>query len=434
MRSIWQAEYDRSRPHFPHLEGDAKTDVLIIGGGMAGVLCAHFLAHAGVDCMLAEAEQIGDGITKNTTAKVTSQHRLLYADLQRQKGKAVAERYFRLQEDAIGEYRRLCDAHGCEFLEEDLFVYDTKSREKLEQEAEVLRSFGANAEVVGRIELPISVAGALKRAGQGQIHPLRFLNTVAEGLPIYEHTRILRVRGTDAATDRGVIHAKRIIFATHFPFLNRHGSYFLKMYQSRSYVLELEGAGLDGMYLDAASNGLTFCTVGDHLLIGGGSHRTGKDGGAWGDAERFADMHYPDAKRVSRWATQDCMSLDGFPYVGNYSGLTPNWYVATGFCKWGMTSSMMAAKWLAEHILGKSEEHFALISPSRSMLRAQLAVNAYEAASSLLRLTPRRCPHMGCALQWNSREHTWDCPCHGSRFDEAGHLIDNPAVRDLKNK
>ncbi len=354
-----------------------------------------------------------------------------YAALQRKKGSAVADRYFHLQEEAIGEYRRLCDVHACAFREEDLYVYDTKSREGLEREAEVLRAFGADAEVVDRIDLPITVAGALKRSGQGQIHPLRFLDAIAAGLPIYEHTHVLHVHGTDAETDHGVIHAKRIVFATHFPFVNRHGSYFLKMYQSRSYVLELEGVALDGMYLDATSNGLTFCTVGDHLLIGG-SHRTGKEGSAWKAAESFAAAHYPDAKRVSRWATQDCMTLDGFPYIGNYSGLTPDWYVATGFCKWGMTSSMMAAKWLTEHLTGKSDEHFARISPSRSLLHAQLAVNAYEAASSLLRFTGPRCPHMGCALQWNRREHTWDCPCHGSRFSEDGQLIDDPAVKNLK--
>ena len=148
----------------------------------------------------------------------------------------------------------------------------------------------------------------------------------------------------------------------------------------------------------------------------------------------FSRFHYPEAKITHHWATQDCMSLDGIPYIGQYSAKTPNLYVATGFNKWGMTSSMVAARILTDLITGKGSPYTDLFSPSRSILRPQLGINAWEAARNLLTPTAKRCPHMGCALKWNSQEHSWDCPCHGSRFTEIGKLIDNPATGHLKQK
>jgi glycine/D-amino acid oxidase-like deaminating enzyme len=213
---------------------------------------------------------------------------------------------------------------------------------------------------------------------------------------------------------------------------NKHGAYFLKMYQSRSYVLALENAGsVDGMYVDG-NGGLSFRQYGDLLLLGGGGHRTGKPGGGWAALEDFVKRYYPGAKERFRWATQDCMTLDGLPYIGRYSKHTPNLYVATGFNKWGMTSSMVAADLLGDLVQGRENACADLFSPSRSILRPQLACNALEAAKSLLTFSKPRCPHMGCALHWNPQEHSWDCPCHGSRFTQTGKLQDNPATDDLK--
>ena len=206
------------------------------------------------------------------------------------------------------------------------------------------------------------------------------------------------------------------------------------MYQQRSYVLALEGAPkIDGMYLDEAENGLSFRSYNGTLLLGGGGHRTGKTGGGWHELETFARTHYPEAKISHRWATQDCMTLDGIPYIGHYSKRTPNMYVATGFNKWGMTSSMAAALILADLVQDRPNPYADLFSPSRSMLTSQLGINALEATVNLLSLNQKRCPHLGCALKWNPLEHSWDCPCHGSRFEEDGTLIDNPATGNLKH-
>ena len=128
------------------------------------------------------------------------------------------------------------------------------------------------------------------------------------------------------------------------------------------------------------------------------------------------------------------MTLDEIPYIGQYSKRTPDTFVATGFNKWGMTNAMVASKILCDLVQGKENRFAEAFSPSRSILRPQLAINALESTIGLLTPTTPRCPHLGCALKYNSAEHTWDCPCHGSRFDEYGNLIDNPATDDHSQK
>ena len=223
---------------------------------------------------------------------------------------------------------------------------------------------------------------------------------MAAGLPIYENTKVLELAPGWARTDRGVIRAKKIIVATHFPILNKHGSYFLKQYQQRSYVLALENAPqLDGIYLDAQEGGLSLRSAGKLLLLGGCGHRTGKQTGGWSALSGLAHRYYPQAREVCRWATQDCMTLDGVPYIGRYSKRTPDLFVATGFGKWGMTSAMAAAMVLTDLVQGRENPFAPVFSPSRSILRPQLALNGFEAVKNLLTPGSPRCPHLGCKLK-----------------------------------
>ena len=431
MTSIWSETI--KLPHFPQLQKDVKTDVLIIGGGMAGILCAHQLTQAGVSCVLAEADTICSGITKNTTAKLTLQHGLIYQKLLQQFGPEKTRMYLEANRQALDEYRYLCQTIDCDYTEQDAFVYSVNNRNIIEKEVEAYDKIGYHASFTETLPLPFSIAGAVKCKKQAMFHPLKFISAIAQGLPIYEHTRVRELIGHTALTTGGKITAKKIIVATHFPFINKHGSYFLKLYQHRSYVIALENApDINGMYVDEAQTGMSFRRFQNLLLIGGGGHRSGKQGGNWNELEQFAATHYPNAHERYRWATQDCMTLDGVPYIGCYSKHTPDFYVATGFNKWGMTSSMVSAAILTDMILGKKNPYATVFSPSRSILRPQLVINAVEATLNLLTPTGKRCPHMGCALKWNPQEHSWDCPCHGSRFTQDGKLIDNPATGNLK--
>ena len=431
MNSIWTKTAER--PSFAPLKGNKNTDVLIIGGGIAGILCAYKFKKAGVNCILVEADEICSGITKNTTAKITLTHGLMYDKMLRRFGEEKAKLYAKAQEDAIRRYAHLCRNLDCDFEIKDSYVYSLTNRKKIEKEVAALEYLGIEATFSEARELPFSVAGAVRVKNQAQFHPLKFLYTIAKDLPIYEHTKVIESKPNRAIINDGEIQYKKLIVATHFPIFNKHGSYFLKLYQHRSYVLALEGAqDMNGMYVDECDTGLSFRGYENLLLLGGGGHRTGKKGGCWQELEEFANEYYPDAKIVAKWATQDCMTLDDIPYIGRYSKNTPNTYVATGFNKWGMTNAMVAADILCDFILGKENPYATVFSPSRSILRPQLAVNALESTIGLLTPTVPRCPHLGCALKYNPAEHTWDCPCHGSRFDEYGGLIDNPSTDDKK--
>lgn len=430
LKSIW--EETNTQNNFAALNKDIRTNVLIIGGGICGILCAYMLGRAGVDYVLVEANTVCNGITKNTTAKITSQHGLIYHKLIEKFGQEKAKQYLQANQAAIEQYSLLCRNIDCDFEYKNSYVYSLNDRIKIDNEISALKKLGYHAELCTSLPLPFPISGAVMFAKQAQFNPLKFAAELSKGLNIYEHTRVNELIGTKAVTDCGIIQAESVIVATHFPFINKHGLYFLKLYQHRSYAIALNNAPqMDGMYSDEAKTGMSFRNYNGCLLVGGGSHRTGKKGGNWQELRDFAEYYYPSSAECYHWATQDCMSLDSIPYVGQYSANTKGLYTATGFNKWGMTSSMAAAMILTDSVQNKENPYAALFSPSRSILHPQLAVNTFETVGSLLTPTVKRCSHLGCALKWNPYEHTWDCSCHGSRFTKDGKLIDNPATGNL---
>ena len=430
MDSIWREGV--VLPRFGKPEGDIRTDVLIIGGGITGILCAYFLQQKGVDYVLAEGRTICSGTTGNTTAKITAQHGLIYHKLIAGIGVEKTSLYLQANQDAVQRYGELCKEIDCDFERKPSYVYSLDDRAKLEKEAKALEKIGCMGELTDRAELPFPVAGAIRFADEAQFQPLKFIARISKNLKIYENTFVRELTKDSAVTNQGKIHFKKVIFATHFPMNNKHGMYFLKLYQHRSYVIALKNvAQLHGMYVDEAKTGMSFRNYKEYLLVGGGGHRTGKEGGNWSELWEFARRYYPDALECGYWAAQDCMSLDHIPYIGRYSRSTPNCYVATGYNKWGITSSMVAARLLTDLVMEKENPYEEVFAPSRNMLKPQLAANGFEAVTNLLTISDKRCPHLGCALKWNAAEHSWDCPCHGSRFDEKGVLLNNPANGNL---
>lgn len=430
MASLWQ--HDRMIPSFPTLSGEIHTDVLVVGGGMAGLLTAYRLQQKGIDTVVVDMDWICSGTTAGTTAKITAQHGFLYHKILKGYDESFAKMYYKANSQAVESIKQLCRDGNCALEIKDNFVYSFDSR-KLDRELSALQKIGISAKYEEILPLPIAPAGAIGFQNQGQFHPLKLGKYLSEKLKIYENTKVNELIGTTAVTDHGKIKAEKIVVATHFPFINKHGSYFLKLYQHRSYMLALDRVQpLDAMYVDENRKGLSFSTFGNTLLLGGGSHRTGKQGGSYGELRSFQKQHYPHAAERFHWAAQDTMSLDGIPYIGHYSANTPNLYVAAGFNKWGMTGSMVSAEIISGMIAGEPPDYAPVFSPSRSMLKPQLFINGFEATKNLLIPTTRRCPHLGCALKYNKQEHSWDCACHGSRFSESGKLLNNPANGDLK--
>ena len=429
MSSIW--EKTENAPKFPTLKGDKSTDVLIIGGGIAGILTAFMLEKAGVKYILAEKDKICGMTTKNTTAKITFQHGMIYDKLINSLGDEKAKLFLEAQRDALEEYATLCQNIDCDFKRSASVVYSLDNREKAEKEVLALNRLGVKAEFKKNIPLPFEIAGAVKIGNQAEFNPLKFLFCISKGLKIYENTKVTAIEGNCAKTENGKIYANKIIVTTHFPFIDKYGGYFLKMYQHRSYVLALENAQkLDAMYVDENDKGMSFRNYGDVLLLGGGGHRTGKRGGQYDELVAFSKENFPKSEEVCRFATQDCITLDGMAYIGRYTSFKKNLYVATGFNKWGMTNAMLSAKILCDIITNKQNEFASLFSPERSILKPQLAINITESVLGLLKPSAPRCSHLGCALTYNKAEHTWDCSCHGSRFDSNGKVIDTPAIKD----
>ena len=400
MSSLWTENIEM--PEFPTLEKDIRTQVLIIGGGMAGVLCAYFLQQAGVDYCLLEKDRICQGVTGHTTAKITAQHGLIYEKSLQSMGQERAELFLKANLRAVENYKNLGRFLDCDMEETDSYLYSVRERRKLESEIQALGSLGFQADYTEDTELPFEVR---------------------------EMTEYF------ALTEKGSVAAEKIIIATHFPFINTRGSYYLKLYQNRSYVLACAyGKNLKGMYLEADNIGLSLRNYEDYLLIGGGGHRSGKEKNNWDLLRDIAKEYFPEAKERYFWATQDCMSLDKRPYIGPYSKNTPDLFVATGFGKWGMTGSMLSAMILSDLIQEKNNEYSTVFSPSRNMLKPQLISNLGHALVGIGRVGGKRCSHMGCVLQWNKEEQTWECPCHGSRFSADGKVLDNPACDGLKKK
>lgn len=431
MESIWQKTYKRTR--YPDLKKDMETEVLVIGGGMAGILCARKLQDAGKHVVLVEAERIGEGITARTTAVLTAQHDYLYQDMVRDFGESTARAYLHANLDAVAEYRKMAKKYPCDLETVPSIQFTANDPARLEQEVQTVNRLGFPARFEETIPLSVPAVGAVIYPDMAQFHPLKFLMEAAEGLEIYERARVLELEGTTAKLEDKKIRAEQVIVATHFPFINRRGLYFMKLYQSRSYVLALENAPDPGASMaELEGQGLYFRRCGELLLMGGGDHRTGKKGGGFEYLRRIARQYFPEARERCAWANQDCMSLDGLPYVGRYSPNMPDVFVATGFNAWGMTNSMVAADLLTDMILGKENPMEKILRPDRSVLHKQLVCNLGATLADFAIPTAKRCPHLGCALKWNPREHSWDCPCHGSRFAENGTLLDTPAQKDAE--
>ncbi len=433
--SIWHKSV--TLPEFPALSGEESVPVAIIGGGMAGLLTAHVLRERGIRALVLEAGRICSGQTGRTTAKITSQHDLIYADLIDHLGEDTAAQYARANEEAIADYARIIEEGriDCDFARCDAFLYSRTEATPLEQEVQAARHLGIAADFTRESELPFEIAGAVRFREQARFHPLKFLRAVVDGLDIRENTRVLSVEDDRIYTDRGTVQAEHIVFASHYPFVNVPGFYFARMHQERSYVLALENAWLPkDYYLGVDADGLSFRAAEGCLLLGGGSHRTGEnpDGGKYDALCDAAQRLFPGSREVARWSAQDCVTVDHIPCIGQYARSQPRWYVATGFAKWGMTSSMAAAKIIAGMIAGDVPDFAEVFSPQRQVISMDnmkpLMNEAGHAIRNLAKVTPApRCRHLGCELTWNPDEETWDCPCHGSRFGPDGSLIDGPA-------
>lgn len=418
---------------FPALKQNLETDILIIGAGLCGILTAYKLKQSGKRVVVIEKDKVASGITQNTTAVISAEHDTLYQDLLAKEGLAKTALHLEANLQAVDEYLALSKIYDFDFEIVDAYLYATEDDERIIKEADVLQRLGVDAQIVDKTALPFKISHALKFPKQAQMNPLKLINHLVQDLEIYEYSEASSIKKNKVMVGPYYICANKIIIATHFPYLNHLGMYYTKMYQNRSYVIALKTKEkLDGTYNSITQGGFYFRKYQDYLLIGGNDQKTASNMEGFNNLISFAKKYYPKSKITNMWANQDCITLDDLPYIGRYSNFNPNLYVATGFNLWGMTQAMISAILLTDLINNQPNKYQALYNPLRNPLGKKLFLNLGNYLKYLVNFKKKRCPHLGCALVYNEIEHTWDCPCHGSRFTEDGKLLDNPALHDLK--
>lgn len=460
------------------LSKDIECDVLVIGGGISGVLTTYFLKKNNIDAVLVESSAIASGQTERTTAKITSQHGACYQQIEKSYGFDKAVLYANANEKAIDDFDKLIfdNRIDCDFSRLPSCLYSLRETDTLIKEYNFTNKCRISSSLTKRTELPFSVKLALRYTNQAQFNPYPFISKLCDYISIFENTHVLRIEDNIAYCDGCKIKAKKIVFATHYPIVNFPGLYFVRMHQSRSYVLALKNAqNLKAMYHSADKGGLSFRSFNGYLLLSGGSHRTGENPAVPSYlflSDRAKEL-YAGCEVVYSFSAQDCMSPDHMPYAGVYAKSKPDWYVLTGYSKWGMTDSMMCAQLVSDLISDNSNELVDLLSPSRfsasiikpilnetthavknlskSMFRIPLnkvsdidrgsgkivmyngkRCAVYRDENDEIFALSAHCPHLGCELSFNEGEKTWDCPCHGSRFSITGELIDSPSRTSLK--
>ncbi len=424
MKTIWNEEI----PKRPALKGTKTCDVLIVGGGLTGILCAYFLSQAGFDCVVLEADRIGRGVSAATSAKITALQDMVYTDIASLHGTEQAALYYKLCSDAIHRYEKLSQTIDFDFEKRSAALFSRGDTAQLTSEWAMLRRLGAPVERITP-SLPFKISGAFALPDQACMNPLKLIKALSRPLSVFEQSAVRTITGHTANTDGGSVRAHKIVLATHYP-IGRSLRYAAKLYQHRSYIVALENVDPVPQMLLEAGGGISLRSVGNVLLLGGCGHRTGKGCGL-SRLKKEALRLYPQAHIRLAWGAQDCMSLDGMPYVGRY-GMSEDCFAVTGYSKWGMTGAMMAAAALPDVLADRRTAAVQLFDPERKMCKKQLMKNLAEATGGLL--TPRtpRCTHLGCALHYNSEEHSWDCACHGSRFDRAGRVLNTPANRSAQ--
>ena len=493
--SVWVATTPETA--YPPLSGRIEVDVAVIGAGITGLTTALLLKEAGATVAVLEAGRVASGTTGYTTAKVTSQHGLVYAELVGKHGHDKARQYADANQAAIelvaGQVeRRNID---CQFERQDAYTYTTEAerRADIAAEVEVATSLGLPATYVENTALPYPVEAAVRFTGQAQFHPRRYCLALAEAIPdagshLFEMTRGLDVDESGdgqgrvvVKADGGEVVAGDVVVATLLPFVDL-GGFFAKAHPVRSYAMavRVDGEAPSGMYLSADTPTRSVRPVhldGDvGLILGGESHKVGQGG----DTEQYyatlgswSRANFSVASVEHRWSAHDYVPVDSLPFVGR-SPRSQRLQVATGFKKWGMSNGTAAGRIMADNILGREnpwaaafdatrvdvtgsvkefvsenlnvgkrfvKDHLDRLSaPSAAHLAPGDAglvdaggekVAAYRHPDGTLQAVSAICTHMGCTVQWNPAETTWDCPCHGSRFACDGTVLNGPAVADL---
>ncbi|MFS0751633.1 FAD-dependent oxidoreductase [Oceanobacillus sp. 1P07AA] len=493
---LWRKNVDL--PKFDKLNESVKTDVCVVGGGITGITTAYLLAKEGVKVILIDADNILNGTTGHTTAKITEQHGLIYDELIKNLGEEVALKYNQAAKEANDFIKNTIQQFdiSCGYEEQDAYLYtnDYYYVDKIENEFKAYNTLDIKGELVDKLPIELPIKKGLLMPGQAQFHPLKYLqfllhDAINNGLEVYEHTVAMEVERNKHTTvitkDDHRITCNYVVSASHFPFHDDEGLYFTRMYAERSYVIAGKtNSKINGMYInvESATRSVRSVTIDneDYIVIAGENHRAGQGKSSiahYEELQSFAKKYFDIDHIAYRWSAQDLTTLDKLPYIGPITDGDPSILIATGYRKWGMTNGTLAANVLASYILKHENNRYReLLSPSRfkadPMIKNLFTVNAntakefikgkfsftdntkiddlnqdeatithnkgirigvYKDNQDNIYSVDTTCTHLGCEVNWNQEDRTWDCPCHGSRYNYTGEVIEGPAKQSLKN-
>lgn len=488
-----------SLPTAEKLTKDISVDVAIVGGGITGITAGYLLKKEGLNVAILEAGNILNGTTGHTTAKITAQHGLIYDELIAHFGEEMAKLYYQSADDALNFVKKTIQEKNidCDFSEEDAFIYAITDEyaNKVQKEADAYKKLGIIGSLHTSIPFDIQIKNALSMKGQAQFHPLKYLKQLANdftenGGLLFEQTTATDIEEENdipkvITRDGNRVSCKYVIIASHFPFFDKEGLYFTRMYPERSYVIGIKAKKPypGGMYVSVDKNpvrSIRYTPVNGEplILVGGENHQTGQGPDTlshYQALEEFANKTFGIEEYSYRWSTQDLITLDKIPYIGSITVQKPNILVATGYRKWGMTNGTTAAMLLADTILEKENPYRDLFSPTRPkksdptikkfisintdvaghLLKGKLQylptdpndlkndegapvmfngerAGAYRDHEGKLHIVDTTCTHLGCECEWNHGDRTWDCPCHGSRYSYDGEVIEGPTNKPLR--
>lgn len=482
---------------YPSLERDLHTGIAIVGAGIVGLTTACLLQAAGREVTVFEARRIGRQATGRSTAKVTSQHGLRYRRLVESIGTAGARRYAAANERAIGRIRKLCKAFGldCGLEARPAYVFaeDEAQTASLAKEAQAAAGLGLPASYISDLELPFPVTGALRFDDQAQFDPFRYLVGLAEAVAqngaLFETTRITEIEHGEPCRLRAgdvEITAEHVVVATQMPVIG-DGLYFAKNFPVAHPLAAAplpDGVALDGMFISSGAPTHSFRTAEkdgvSYLVAVGGEFKTGEAAEQKDSVEglrRFLESAFGIESVTHLWINEDFRPMDDLPFIGPVASSKPRLHVAVGFDAWGITQGTAAAEIIADLAMGRENEDAEVFDASRvrpiaggrELISENLKAGAKLAGDRLLGLKDRSldeiedgeggvveydgeqlavvkqagrvavalspvCTHLGCIVGWNAIDRTWDCPCHGSRYDVEGRVLSGPAVAPLERR
>jgi len=487
-RSYWNAT--AQAPPFPPLAGDIHVDIAIVGGGIVGLTTARLLKDKGLRVAVVEARRVGRQVTGKSTAKVTSQHSVIYQTLEQKFGEQRARLYAEAQETALRKIEQLASEYAidCDLEPQAAYAYtlDEQQVTKIEKEVEVAQRLGLPATLVRDTDLPFAVQAAVRFDHQAQFHPTKYVAGLARTLPgdgshVLENSRVVDWEPTRLVTDNGTVTARHVVMATHLP-LGQIGGYYAQAYpQAEPVVVARINRQIAGMYIsiDQPQSSLrTHRNASGELyaIVAGQSFKPGhtdEERRSVSDIEQWLTENFDAGPIAYRWVNEDYSSMDNAPFIGWSTKLGEGYLVATGFNAWGITNGTAAGMILAELATGGESPWTEIFDATRvkpiaggpKFIKENLEVAAHLVSGYLSRkpksfdelatgdaaimdIDGKRlavfkdeagavhavsavCPHMGCIVGWNETDRTWDCPCHGSRFELSGEVIHGPATQPL---